>query len=154
MHDVLVVALLVLSSWRATRLITKDTFPPLLAARDRLAGGWRPLTQQEWEAIRSTAAKSNRDLARTDRPKSVPVSAARMYAPLQAIDGVENRYLTRAPWSPFWLAELVSCGWCASGWVSGALTAATALATSLPDPWLVGPAVWAGAALLSTREWA
>lgn len=129
MHDVLVVALLVLSSWRATRLITKDTFPPLLAVRDRLAGGWRPMTSEELSAWAGTPDQ-------------------------QEIDGVRSVWHTRSDRSPFWLAELVSCGWCASGWVSGALTAATALVTSLPDPWLVGPAVWAGAALLSTREWA
>ena len=143
-----------LVTFRATRLITTDDFPPLLWLRDRVCGGWRPLTQQEWEKIRATAAESNRDLLNPDRPKKVTVSAARIYGPLQAVDGVENRYLTRASWSPYWLGKLMSCAWCASGWVAGVVTLLTDVTVGVPDPWLAGPAVWAAGALLASREWA
>jgi hypothetical protein len=123
-----------LTAYRATRLLIKDTFPPVLWLRDNLAGGWRPLTDKEW------------DQARRDGMDSVK--------PTQGINGVENRYITRASWSPHWLAELITCPWCASAYISGGLTAAVDVFYGVPVPWLVGPAVWAVAALLASREWA
>jgi hypothetical protein len=125
---------MVLAAYRLTRLIVKDTFPPVLAVRDRLAGGWRPFTDAEWGQARSGGL---------DRLK-----------PTQPIKGVENRYITRASWSPYWLAELVSCAWCASGWISGAVTAAADLTVGVPAPWLAGFAVWGAASLLASRSWA
>jgi hypothetical protein len=130
---VLLPILLVLVVYRLTRLITTDDFPPVLWVRDRLAGGWRPLTDPEWERLR--------------------VHGREILNPMRAIDGVENRYITRASWSPHWLAELITCPWCASGWVSGAVVLATDLTVGLPVPWLYGPAVWGAAALLSSQEW-
>lgn len=129
-----VLACMALTAYRATRLITKDTFPPVLWLRDRLVGGWRPLTDPEWALIRA---------GQRDQIK-----------PTQDIDGVGSRYLTRKSWSPYWLAELLSCPWCASAYVSGALTLAVDLTVGLSVPWLVGPAVWALAALLASRDWA
>jgi hypothetical protein len=129
-----VFACMVLTAYRITRLIVRDTFPPVLWLRDRLAGGWRPLTEKEWAQASSGGLDA--------------------FRPTQAIKGVENRYVRRVPWSPYWLAELLSCPWCASAYVSGALTALTDITYGLPVPWLVGPAVWAGASLLASREWA
>ena len=40
-----VFALLCLTAYRATRLLIKDTFPPVLWLRDNLVGGWRPTTE-------------------------------------------------------------------------------------------------------------
>jgi hypothetical protein len=125
---------LVLTAYRATRLIVKDDFPPILWVRDRLVGGWRPLTEPEWEQARKTGMDQ--------------------FKPTQGIDGKENRWITRKPWSPYWLAELLSCPWCASAYVSGALVLVTDLTYGLPVPWLVGPAVWGATALLASREWA
>lgn len=123
-----------LTVYRATRLITRDTFPPVLWLRDTLSGGWRPLTEQEWRW--RVDPKLDTSWMRMD--DSAP----------------PNRWVERAAWSPYWLAELVSCPWCASGWIAGALTLATDLTYGLPVPWLVGPAVWAAGALLASKEWA
>lgn len=123
--------LLVLTAYRTTRLIIKDTFPPVLWLRDVLAGGWRPLTE-----------KDHREPVQTRTWKTTEH------------DGRQMRWVERVSWSPHWLAELITCPWCASAYVSGALVAVTDVVYGLPVPWLVGPAVWAGAALLSSREWA
>ena len=130
--DWFVLVCLVLTSYRVTRLITRDDFPPLLWLRDRIKGGWRPLTAPEWEQIRAG------DLA--------------ALRPTTSIDGVENRWVTRALWVPHWLSELYGCPWCVSAYVSGALVAATDVVHGVPVPWLVGPAVWAGAAILASRK--
>ena len=126
-----------LATYRFTRLIVKDTFPPVLWMRDRLVGGWRPVTEDE-EAQRIRTRRSPYDfyghtLGDPD-------------------DGTLERYVTRKGWSPYWLAELLSCPWCASAYVSGALTAAVDVFHGIPVPWLVGPAVWAAAAVLASRE--
>jgi hypothetical protein len=120
-----------LTAYRATRLLIKDTFPPVLWLRDTLAGGWRPLTEQE---------------------QREPVQVRTWHA--QEVHGVMNRWVERRAWSPDWLAELITCPWCASAYVSGGLTAAVDVLYGVPVPWLVGPAVWAVAALLASREWA
>lgn len=125
----LTIALMVLAVYRLTRLVVKDTFPPVLWVRDRLAGGWRPATGEEMR---------NADL---------PVSQLDLgHGTVSAV------YNKRSPRSPYWLAELLSCTWCASGWVSGAVTTAVALTVGLPSPWLVGPAVWGAAAWILSQE--
>jgi hypothetical protein len=127
----LLLLLMVLAVYRFTRLVVKDTFPPVLRVRDRLAGGWRPATGEEM------------------RDTDLPVSQLDLgHGTVSAV------YNKRSSRSPYWLAELLSCSWCASGWVSGAVTAAVALTVGLPSPWLAGPAVWGAAALLASRSWA
>lgn len=125
----LTLLLMVLAVYRVTRLAVMDTFPPVLWLRDRIAGGWRPLTPGEL-AVRSTLPALQ----------------------VTQIDGKWCRYITRVHWSPQWLADLASCAWCASGWIAGAVTAATAITVPLPQPWLVGLAVWGGAVWLLDRE--
>lgn len=121
-------------AYRATRLVVKDTFPPVLWTRDRLAGGWRKPTEAEWRRIRDV--------------KAGPV-------PFQVteVNGQTQRWVQRAKWSPDWLAELITCPWCASAYVSGALVAITDITVGVQWPWLMGGAVWAIAALLGSREW-
>ena len=131
----LVGLLMTLTVYRLTRLVIKDTFPPVLWMRDRLAGGWRPLTEQEWRWLGDPEID-------TSWMRKTPIK------------GVENRWVERAAWSPHWLAELITCPWCASGWIAGAVTAGTDLTVGLPVPWLVGPAVWGAGALLASQEWA
>lgn len=132
----LVPVLMVLASYRLTRFVVKDDFPPMLGLRDRLAGGWRPLTEPEWAQLRAQPLGT---------PKPWPV---------QDIDGTENRYVHRWSWVPGWLAELISCPWCVSAYVSGAVVTGTWWYAGLPVPVLMWLAVWAGAALLTSREWA
>jgi hypothetical protein len=130
-----VFVLMCLAAYRLTRLIVKDTFPPVLWLRDRLVGGWRPLTEPEQETV-SRQPGGNQPF------------------PLTKQGDRTLRWNTRRPWSPYWLAELLSCPWCASAYVSGGLTAAVDAFYGIPVPWLVGPAVWAVSAVLASREWA
>lgn len=53
---------------------------------------------------------------------------------------------------PEWTAELVTCPWCVSGWVSMAAVAAAAHYGNVPLPVLCWPAVWAGAAWIAHHE--
>lgn len=138
----LLILCMAVANYRATRLAVRDDFPPVLWLRDRLAGGWRPLTAQEQE--RHPIGLSNEEILAT-HPKLGSV----MY-----IDGRVNRYVRRSRWSPYWLAELVSCPWCVSGWLAAALTAAVAFTVGVPAPVLVWGAVWGASALLASREWA
>lgn len=131
------------ANYRLTRLITKDDFPPVLWLRDRLAGGWRPLTTKEQE-----------NTALPTLPDGELFVADPMLGNLTTIDGRVNRYVRRAKWSPYWLADLVSCPWCVSGWLAAALTTAVALTVGVPAPLLVWGAVWGASALLASREWA
>jgi Protein of unknown function (DUF1360) len=133
---VYVFALLCLTAYRATRLLIKDTFPPVLWLRDNLVGGWRPVTEGEQRTISHTVDQA-------DVPFVTTKAGDRML-----------RWVNRRRWAPDWLAELLSCPWCASAYVSGALVAVTDVVYGVPVPWLVGPAVWAVAALLSSRDWA
>lgn len=132
-----------LAVYRLTRLLVADTFPPVLWLRDRLVGGWRPLTLKESEQRIDDAR------AWEDKGKRWPVRWS-----VQEIDGVENRWVQRSRRSPFWLAELLSCPWCCSGWVALGVTAGTWAWVGLPVPLLVWLATWALGALLAAQEWA
>lgn len=132
MNAFLLLGLMSLAVYRLTRLVVRDTFPPVLWVRDRVAGGWRPLTESE----------------RSGPGKLVPEPH------WTKIDGVLNRYVRRASWSPHWLAELLTCPWCASGWITGIVVLATDMTTGVPAPVLTGLSAWALGALLAARDWA
>lgn len=143
MNPWLLLLLMSLTTYRATRLITRDDFPPVLWVRDRLAGGWRPLSLREQE--RDPIISPVDDALASHHPTLGSV---------MRVDGQINRYVRRASWSPYWLAELVSCPWCVSGWIAGILTTAVAFTVGVPVPLLVWPAVWGAGALLAARDWA
>lgn len=140
METWLLLIVMSLATYRLTRLLVEDTFPPVLWLRDRIAGGWRPLTLAEHE--RYVAASSSAQAVMRD---------AWSYDP---DDELGQRHVRRARWSPHWLAELLSCPWCASGWVALGVTAGTWAVVGLPVPLLVWPAVWAVGALVAGQEWA
>jgi Protein of unknown function (DUF1360) len=131
-----------LATYRLTRLAVADTFPPVLWLRDRLVGGWRPLTMKESET---------NPLPVLDEGQSATVAHL---GGLTMVDGVVHRYARRWRRSPFWLAELVSCPWCASGWVALGVTGGVWATAGLAMPVLVWPAVWAVGALIAAQEWA
>lgn len=110
MDTALLLVVMTLATYRLTRLLVTDAFPPIRWVRNKLAGGWAGPDQD------------------------VPIY--------------------RAPWSPQWLADLVSCSWCASGWVSLGIVLGSAATIGVPAPILVWPAVWAGGALLAAQGWA
>lgn len=122
----LLLVVMSLATYRLTRLVTKDTFPPVLWVRDQLAGGWREATQAE-----------------VDKG-----------AELQMIEGEPHVYVQRVRWSPQWLADLISCPWCSSGWVSMGVVGACATFSSVPELLVVWPAVWAAGALIASQDWA
>lgn len=126
-----------LAAYRLTRLLVRDTLPPVLWARDRLVGGWRSLTDRE-----------RHDLA-VLRGRPEHVELRNMW---EVDSGGEQRYVYRWNHVPFWLAELLSCPWCASAYVSGAVVAAVDVTHGLVLPVLQGLAVWAVAAVLASRE--
>lgn len=130
-REAVLLVLLILVAYRATRLVVRDTFPPVLWLRDRLAGGWRKPTEGEWRKIRNPETP----------------------APFQVrdVDNTAHRWVERASWSPDWLAELITCPWCASAYVSGALVLITDCVIGIQWPWLMGGAVWAGASLIASR---
>jgi hypothetical protein len=51
----------------------------------------------------------------------------------------------------WWLGELISCHWCSSAYVSGALVGGVWLVQGMPLPILVWLAVWGAAAVLVDR---
>ena len=130
----LLIVLMTAFTYRATRLVVKDTLPPVLWARDRLVGGWRKPTEAEWRLIRNPNFGS-------------------LKFQVTEVDHVTQRWVDRAKWSPDWLAELLSCPWCASGWVSLITVGTVTLAYGLPMPVLVWGAVWGGASLLAGQKW-
>lgn len=134
----LLLLVMALATYRLTRLAVADTFPPVLWLRDRLAGGWRPLTGSEQRALVVLPADKALDLRRG----------------LSVDDEGENRYVYRWRLVPEWIAELLSCPWCASGWVALGVTGGVWAVDGMPVPPLVWLAVWAGGALLAAQEWA
>lgn len=140
METWLLLVVMSLAVYRLTRLVVADTFPPVLWVRDRFAGGWRPLTLAEHE--RYTAASPSAQTVLRETWSYDPD------------DDLRQRYVRRVDWSPHWLADLLSCPWCASGWVAAGVTAGTWWWVELPVPVLVWLAVWAVGALIAARDWA
>lgn len=134
----LLLAVMSLATYRCTRLLVEDTFPPLLWLRDRLAGGWRPLTSTE---ERTLSMLPGDKLLERRRAWSVDVEG-------------ENRYVYRWKWVPQWIADLISCPFCASGWIALAVTAGTWATVGLPAPVLVWFSVWALGGLIAAQDWA
>jgi hypothetical protein len=148
METWLLLIVMSLAVYRLTRLLVKDTFPPVLWLRDKLVGEWRPLTAAEWRFVRNA--------------EQVVGKESLKHAPMPFVmrdvdhgDGPEaSRWVDRARWVPDWLSELISCPWCASGWVALGVTGGVWATVGLPVPLLVWPAVWAAGALLAAQEWA
>lgn len=132
-----------LTTYRLTRLVVADTFPPALWLRDRLVGGWRPLTLKESE---------RNPLPVMEEGQSATV--ARLGG-LTVIDGQMNRYVERARWVPHWLTDLLSCPFCTSGWIGAAVVAGAWFAPAgLSVPVLCWFSVWAIGGALAAQEWA
>lgn len=138
METWLLLVVMSLAVYRLTRLVVADTFPPVLWARDRIVGGWRPMTDKEWDQLRSAAKRGE--------PEPWPTAPAE--------EGDDRRWVERASWSPFWLAELLSCPFCASGWIAAGVTGGVWAVVGVPVPLLCWVAVWAVGGLLAAQEWA
>ncbi len=130
-------AVLSLSTFIGTQLIVYLDFPPALWLRDRVVGGWRPLTLKEGDRLRRSVAGLGPkvDWEWTD------------------IEDVKHRHAVRDDRIPFFFAELLSCPWCVGAWVSLFLTTGTDLIVGIPLPALMWSAAWALGSLLASREW-
>jgi RNA polymerase subunit RPABC4/transcription elongation factor Spt4 len=132
-----------LTTYRLTRLVVEDTFPPVLWLRDRLVGGWRPLTSKESE---------RHPLPVMEEGQSATTA---WLGSLTVIDGEMNRYVARARWVPHWLADLLSCPFCASGWIGMVVVVATWFApTGASIPVLCWVSVWALGGIIAAQDWA
>lgn len=105
LFDPLTLIVDVLAAFRLTRLITRDTWPPVKAVRDWLLRRW-PSADAEYPASDVTI-RDVRDEGTL--PTGVPVFNS------------GGRWLAVRP---HWLGELVTCPWCAGFWVAAAVVAA------------------------------
>jgi len=139
----LLLVLMSLAVYRLTRLLVDDTFPPVLWARDRIVGGWRPLTLKEQGS--HTAMPE----AEGERTHHIALGH------LMLVDGVVSRYVKRAPWIPLFFAGLLSCPYCASGWLALAVTVGVWWWLPLATPLLVllWLGSWALGGMLAAQEW-
>lgn len=138
-----VLTLMALTAYRLVRLVIKDTLPPVLWLRDRISGGWRYPTDKE----------RHHDNYPEGQDEGVCFKVDGLPGAWSKVDGEIKVYRIKASWSPFWLAELWSCPWCVSAWISGGVVAVTDITIGLPAPVLQGVAVWALSAVAASREW-
>jgi hypothetical protein len=140
----LLLIVMALAVYRLTRLVVADTFPPVLWLRDRLVGGWREPTMKE----------QHHELFPQGEVEEGCLQSVPGLGMFSLVDGELQIYARRWKRSPFWLAELLSCPWCASGWVALAVTGGVWATAGLAMPVLVWLATWAAGALLAGQEWA
>ena len=140
-----------LTTYRLTRLLVEDVFPPVLWLRDRLVGGWRPLTEKEQSML--TIESPNQWMSVVREPR-VPNPAVADWH-VQEIDGEQQRWARRWKRVPHWLADLLSCPFCASGWIGAGVVAGAWFAPAgLSVPVLCWFSAWALGGILAAQEWA
>lgn len=113
-----------LATFRLTRLVVRDDFPPIAWAREKIQRARPPVAQRSM-------------VVRWDGNGSFN---------LEFYDEQSSEH-----WRFWWLGELLSCYWCASAYVAGALTALATLTVSVPTPWLMWLATWGAGAVLADR---
>ena len=129
-------AVMSLATFILTKLVVDLDFPPVLWLRDRVVGGWRPLT-----------------LAESHTLAFLPVDKGRELRDMWSVTE-DDRYVVRTAGIPFFFAELMSCPWCTSGWLSAGVTGGTWLIVGLPMPVLMWLGSWALGALLAQHDYA
>lgn len=121
-----------------TKLVVDLDFPPVLWLRDRVIGGWRPLTLSETDRLQRSIATPGSDLGWT----------------WQEIDGERHLWVARTPWVPLFFAELMGCPWCVSAWMAAGVTTGVWAVAGLQVPVLYGLSTWALGALLAQHDYA
>lgn len=121
---------------RATRLVVADTFPPIMVIRTRLyrLGHREELITLADTEMATAIAQVARSMGVT--PPTPP-----------------TRVIVNSRWE--WLGDLVTCAWCASGWLSLVAVAWAAQVVSLPLPVAWWGAVWVVAAttVVAIESW-
>lgn len=131
-------AVMSLATFILTKLVVDLDFPPVLWLRDRVIGGWRPLTLAETNELRVSILTPGSDVDWK----------------WQDIGGERHLWAERAPWIPLFFAELMSCPWCTAGWLSAGVTGGTWLIIGLPVPVLMWLGSWAVGALMAQHDYA
>jgi len=129
------VVLTCLATYRLTRLITSDAFPPIARPRRWIDKHWNPFPDQDaWESYLAS-----------------PVAAKKIVREM-----LHDRYgITSRPtgWKRS-IAYLIGCPWCTSVWLGAVVTAFVMIFIGLTWPWFV--LLWltssAVAGLVSQRE--
>lgn len=154
MNPWLVIVLTSLSVYRLTRLVVDDTFPPVLWLRDRLVGGWRAPTMKEQHHDQFPSAVVSGGMASGEIAEGALMNVAGLGL-FTVVDGQVQIYRRKSKWSPFWLASLLSCPYCASGWIALAVTGGAWwwLGLSVLLAVLLWLASWALGGLLAAQEW-
>lgn len=128
----------ILAVYRLTRLMTVDEFPPVLWFRDRVVGGWRPLTEKESDQL----------------DQSIQAGKGVISWQWQEIEGERSRYVHRSRLSNAFLAKLFSCPFCLSFWISaGVVLGAWFGPQDVVVPTLTGLSAWAVGGWLAAQDW-
>lgn len=135
-------AAMALATFILTKLVVDLDFPPVLWLRDRVVGGWRPLTLAEAQNHPLPVVREGQI-----------VHTAWLGAVTQT-EGELERQAVRIPWIPLFFAELMSCPWCVSAWMAAGVTGGTWLTVGLPVPVLMWAATWALGALMAQHDYA
>lgn len=93
--------ILALATYRLTRLVTTDTFPPILRAREWLLRRW----------------PSEDTLFTLAEVKKLDRSGVTYYEHWETGIGLFKDGDLYKPSAPHWFGELISCNYCASVWV-------------------------------------
>jgi hypothetical protein len=133
-----------LATYRLTRLFVEDTFPPVLWLRDRVVGGWRPLTEKEQYTEALPVLEEGQQVVTAH------------LGGLMMVDGQIQRYVHRSNRVPLFFAGLLSCPFCASGWLAMPVIVGVWWWLGLAVPLLVllWLASWSLGGLLAAQEWA
>lgn len=133
-----------LATFILTHLVVTLDFPPVLWLRRKVVGGWRPPTMKE--TYHPSYPRGELDVGMTMAPPGLPLCSL-------DDDGEIRMWDTRSDRVPFFFAELMSCPWCAGGWIAAAVTAGASLTVGVPAPVLMWLASWALGSLLASRDW-
>lgn len=141
----LLLLLMSLAVYRLTRLLVDDTFPPVLWLRDRVIGGWRlPTLKEQWH-----------DSYPTGEVEPGAMHNVIGLGSFMLVDGDLHIYVRRWSWIPSFFAGLLSCPYCASGWVALAVTVGVWwwLGLAIPLLLLLWLGSWALGGMLAAQEW-
>lgn len=122
----LLLLVLSLGTFRLTRLVTRDDFPPIAWLRLHLQAA-RPPVDTYHMGVHRVHYDDGTGLGELKSGK--------------VWDG--HRW--------WWLGELVSCHWCCSAYISAGLVGLTVIFTSVPVPVFTWLAVWGAGAILVDR---
>lgn len=103
--DPITFVILSLATYRLTRLVTTDDFPPVLKAREWILNRW-PSDDTEWRE--SAIEEVKVEIVELPRHPDIPASRWER---------------TWIPMEPHWLGKLITCAWCASMWIGGLVVA-------------------------------